>query len=57
MESSFIILFSNICVKGLFPPKLSVAALGLHCCSSCGRQGVLFTAVQGLLIAGASLVA
>ena len=40
---------------------LFLAALGLHCCtqalSSCGEQGLLFTAVRGLLIAVASLVA
>ena len=38
-----------------------MAALGLHCCvcafSSCGRRGLLFVAVCGLLIAVASLVA
>ena len=40
---------------------LFLAALGLHCCarafSSCSEQGLLFVAVQGLLIAVASLVA
>ena len=40
---------------------LFLAALGLHCCvrafSSCGKQGLLFVAVRGLLIAVASLVA
>ena len=39
---------------------LFLAALGLHCCtrafSSCGEWGLLFVAVRGLLIAGASLV-
>ena len=38
-----------------------LAALGLRCCvwafSSCGKQGLLFVAVRGLLIAVASLVA
>ena len=38
-----------------------LAALGLHCCaqafSSCGKRGLLFVAVHGLLIAVASLVA
>ena len=38
-----------------------MAALGLHCCawafSSCGEQGLLSTAVCGLLIEVASLVA
>ena len=40
---------------------LFLAVLGLHCCarafSSCGKQGLLFIAVHGLLIAVASLVA
>ena len=39
---------------------LFLAALGLPCCawafSSCGKQGLLFFAVRGLLIAVASLV-
>ena len=38
-----------------------LAALGLRCCmrafSSCGKQGLLFVAVHGLLIVVASLVA
>ena len=38
-----------------------LAALGLRCCapafSSCGKQGLLFIAVRGLLIAVASPVA
>ena len=38
-----------------------LAALCLHCCarafSSCGKWGLLFVAVRGLLIAVASLVA
>ena len=38
-----------------------VTALGLPCCaqafSSCGKQGLLFVVVRGLLIAVASLVA
>ena len=38
-----------------------LAALGLCCCarafSSCGKRGLLFVAVCGLLIAVASLVA
>ena len=37
-----------------------LAALGLHCCtqafSSCGKRGLLFFAVSGLLIAVTSLV-
>ena len=40
---------------------LFLAALGLHCCawafSSCGKQGLPFVAVRGLLIAVASFVA
>ena len=40
--------------------NLFLAALGLCCCArafcSCGEQGLLFTAVSGLLIAVASLV-
>ena len=40
---------------------LFLAALGLCCCAralcSCGKQGLLFVAVQGLLIAVAPLVA
>ena len=40
---------------------LFLAALGLRCCvrafSSCGKRGLLFVAVRGLLIAVASLVA
>ena len=40
---------------------LSLAVLGLRCCalafSSCGERRLLFVAVRGLLIAGASLVA
>ena len=38
-----------------------LAALGLHCCarasSSCGKRGLLFIVVHGLLILVASLVA
>ena len=40
---------------------LFLAVLGLRCCarafSSCGKQGLLFVALHGLLIAVASLVA
>ena len=40
---------------------LFLAELGLRCCtwafSRCGKQGLLFVAVHGLLIAVASLVA
>ena len=39
---------------------LFLAAVGLRCCtqafSSCGKRGLLFVAVRGLLIAVASLV-
>ena len=38
-----------------------LAASGLHCCvqafSSCGKQGLLFVEVRGLLIVVVSLVA
>ena len=41
--------------------SLFLAALGLCCCtqafSSCGKQGLLFVTVRGLLIGVASLVA
>ena len=44
----------------LFFLNLFLAALGLHCCaqafSGCGKQGLLFVAVCGILIAVASLV-
>ena len=47
-------------LKNLFI-YLVLAALGLCCCawafSSCGKQGLLFVAVRGLLIAVASFVA
>ena len=60
MESSFAFLFSTLFVKGLFPPKLFMAALGLHCCAQAfsgrGKQGVLFIVARGLLSAVASLV-
>ena len=40
---------------------LFLAALGLRCCvqafSNCGKRGLLFVVVRGLLIAVASLVA
>ena len=45
--------------QGFTPFFFFLAALGLRCCtwvfSSCGEQGLLFTAVRGLLIAVASL--
>ena len=45
----------------LFYLFVFLAALGLRCCvrafSSCGKRGLLFVAVHGLLIAVASLVA
>ena len=41
--------------------NLFLAVLGLHCCvrvfSSCGKRGLLFVAVRGLLIVMASLAA
>ena len=46
--------------KLFFFLNLFLAVLGLHCCtrafSSCGKQGLLFVVVRGLLIAVASLV-
>ena len=40
---------------------LFLAALGLHCCvwafSSCGKLGLLFVMVRGILIVVSSLVA
>ena len=50
-----------ICIFKILFIYLSLAALGLHCCawavSSCGKQGLLFVLLRGLLIAVASLVA
>ena len=49
--------FLNKCIYFIF---LFLAVLGLRCCawafSSCGKGGLLFIAVCGLLIAVASLV-
>ena len=51
------VLFLN---KFIYFIYLFLATLGLHCCprafSSCGKWGLLFVAVHGLLIAVASLV-
>ena len=59
----FYILFIFVCFfffKLIYFIYLLLDALGLHCCarafSSCGEQGLLFVAVQGLLIVVASLV-
>ena len=56
-QHSFYFLFLNLFIY-LFIYIL--AALGLRCCvqafSSCGKQGLLFIVVRGLLIAVASLV-
>ena len=45
----------------IFKIYLFLAVLGLRCCSqafsSCGKQGLLFIAARGFLIAVASLVA
>ena len=45
---------------GVFFNYLFLAVLGLHCrtqaFSSCGKRGLLFVAVRGLLIVVASLV-
>ena len=55
------ILASQGEVASLFFFFFFLAALGLRCCaqvfSSCSKQGLLFVAVHGLLIAVASLVA
>ena len=57
----FIPLIQKLFSKFIYFIYLSLAALGLRCCtqafSSCGEQGLLFVAVQGLLTAVASLVA
>ena len=49
----YLFMFLNFIFVHLF-----LAALGLHCCvrpfSSCGERGLLFVAVRGLLIVGAS---
>uniref|UniRef100_A0A8C6C9G7 single-stranded DNA cytosine deaminase n=1 Tax=Monodon monoceros TaxID=40151 RepID=A0A8C6C9G7_MONMO len=60
--SSFVLsLFIDFFFNTLYYTYLFLAALGLCCCarafSSCGKQGLLFVAVRGLLIAVASLVA
>ena len=56
MEVRWVLFFFNNLSIYLF-----LAALGLRCCtwafSSCGKRGLLFVAVRGLLIAVASLVA
>ena len=53
-------LFKNLFIIIIYYYYFMVA-LGLHCCawafSSCGERGLLFSAVHGLLIAVASLVA
>ena len=55
MKKSFIIILF------IYLFYLFLAVLGLHCCaqafSSCGKWGLPFVAVHGLLIAVASLVA
>ena len=51
-------LFIYLFIINLF--ILFLAALGLHCCvwafSSCGKWGLLFVVVHGLLIVVVSLV-
>ena len=48
-------------LKKIYLICLYLAALGLHCCarafSSCGKRGLRFIEMLGLLIAVASLVA
>ena len=53
---------AEVCFFGVFFVFFGfLSALGLHCFawafSSCGKQGLLFAAVRGLLIVVASLVA
>ena len=56
MQAKFILIFIFLFLKFI----LFLAALGLCCCvwgfSSCGKWGLLFIAVCGLLIVAASLV-
>ena len=56
-SSWLVVFFFNKFIHFIY---LFLAELGLHCCarafSSCGKQGLLFVAVRGLLIAVASLV-
>ena len=61
---AFVIMHFGFCLFVFFLVLSFIyflAALGLHCCmrvfSSCGKQGLLFFAVRGFLIAVASLVA
>ena len=57
----FLRVFLHHLHRAILCPFFFLAALGLHCCawalSSCGKQGLLFIVVRGLLIAVASLVA
>ena len=59
LQAEFLFLFTYF-LNNLSNSLFSVA-LHLHCCkqafSSCGKLGLLFVAVHGLLIAVASLVA
>ena len=59
LQAEFFFLFTYF-LNNLFN-SLFLVALHLHCCtqafSRCGKQGLLFVAVRGLLIAVASLVA
>ena len=56
--SGIVLFFNYFLNKQIY---LFMAVLGLRCCtrafSSCGKRGLLFVAVRGLLIAVASLVA
>ena len=60
--STYICIHTNICVfvHTDFFSFLVLVVLGLRCCggafSSCGKQGLLFVVVCGLLIVVASLV-
>ena len=59
LQAEFLFLLTYF-LNNLFN-SLFLVALHLHCCtqafSRCGKRGLLFVAVLGLLIAAASLVA
>ena len=57
----FFLIFLKIYLYFIYLFIYLLAALGLHCCmralSSCGKRGLLFVEMRGLLIVVASLVA
>ena len=57
---SLVILFRFLVLNFIFKKNLFLGAVGLHChiqaSSSCGRWGLLFVALYGLLVVVASLV-